>query len=1084
MEFGKWELRDNDYTSYYFSKDSIIFPSSNAVDQGKLTTEENMRNIYRDLTKKNFVTKYNYFSLSLNPNRNGVIVSPGEAVIQGYHFYAKNTVEVKVPNNTTYTESGRIDANQPIIQYTLGISLSYDAANHVTGDVVNKEAEVGESEMLSGVYVAWFTDCQLECYYDNILVLGRAWVQKGAIVQDGTILDDERIIYHGFEIDPFKDHKFEANTVEVEVHGHKLTQYDTLRDNMTQIHEPLYTYDSMHFPIEINRQDRTKPPSFITDIQDYVNHLPDWYTSKYGDYMTGALRFNNLSIDAKREFKKLGIMKDSVENECSDSVFISPRTYGDLIRDNHNKVELDRLKDFNYSVGGTIMTIVPNTYSKGTDHNSGYTGVHAALISQLHGETGLRLHYGNGSDDKDVWNSTRIVHYNLDDDGRIYEKDETNYAKKSINTSKFIIENTDVDGRKSSINLKNGEIFIDSITSPDKSYNEIMKDNGFNGDYYGSGIQLYVGGDKTNPINNIDFRIDETRVSIAQHAYKNHRTATRGTKQNGNISDDLYYSLGVGISYDSSNSRDLIHRDTDNDVINYTVKYESNSDPYMTLGNLRIRSNSKSDYSQYEELKTDGTKQNTIELLNHRDLPFLRIRPRIYSEQYVAEELIQIGTSKYDNLIKNEAQNNTKDRIIMKKIGLTNLNNFDLDKSLTYFEQDYSIGDERLVLNKFMPAINDSVIPNFNEISGILSSGNIGCSTKPMTPCRDNESIDTINADSYNPYSDNAEWVRFTRFRYDLDKDKINGGTYEGDHIYDDEGINRGRKWGDTYNIEFNTTVANRRANQIIWRFNGSKGEQTDDIDNTPPVVLSYVHDNTTVNQGTPTKYTDYAGDTDNPSNGYDNGKGTYETWIDHAGVTQYNPTYKTRDFLLLENAGLVVSGDINNPSLFGDSLNASNHLGVCITGGRVYNSVYNDFAETFEKDNKEEIAKPGDLIALNAETGKYKICEKFNDRLIVGVQSNSYAYLAGGNKISGVQDIIELEHDYFTVALTGKVWVNVVKNSGIEPGDMICSSYQKGKATKAPADIPGTIIGKALCKPKYFEEEQEYKVLMLVITR
>ena len=46
MEFGKWELRDNGYTSYYFSKDSMIYPSSNALDSGKLHTEENIRNIY------------------------------------------------------------------------------------------------------------------------------------------------------------------------------------------------------------------------------------------------------------------------------------------------------------------------------------------------------------------------------------------------------------------------------------------------------------------------------------------------------------------------------------------------------------------------------------------------------------------------------------------------------------------------------------------------------------------------------------------------------------------------------------------------------------------------------------------------------------------------------------------------------------------------------------------------------------------------------------------------------------------------------------------------------------------------------
>lgn len=1082
MEFGKWELRDNGYTSYYFSKDSIIYPSSNAIDSGKLHTEENIRNIYRDLTKKNFVTKYTYFSLSLNPNRNGVIVSPGEAVIQGYHFYAKNTVEVKVPDNTIYDDSGRAATIQPITQYTLGISLSYDAANHVTGDVVNKEANVGESEVLSGVYVAWFDECQLESNYENILVLGRAWVQKGAIVQDGTLLNDERIIYHGFEIDPFKDHKFEAKTVEVEVHGHKTTKYDTLRDNMTQIHEPLYTYDSMHFPVELNRQDRTKPPSFVTDIQDYINHIPDWYTSKYGDYMTGALRFNNLSLDAKREFIKLGIIKDSVDDIYSDGVFISPRTLGDLTRDLSKKAESF---DYDYNVGGTLMTIVPGTYNNGIDSNDGYAGIYASLISQMYGETGLRIHYGN-STEQSLNNTTRIVHYNETDNGQRYNTTDNAFN----NTSKFIIENTDEDGRRSSINLKHGEIFIDSHVSPNDGYTEIMKyDTGntlYDGSYRGSGIQFYVGGETTNPTNNIDFRIDETNISMAKHEYVNHRTANRGTNQTGGINDNLYFTLGAGISYDR-----YPNKDNANEIVSYKIDYvNTNSDPYMTLGNLRLRSNKFDGVSGY------NTKQTTIELLDHSELPYLRVRPRIYSEQYVAEELIQIGTSKYDDLAGNNAQNNTHDRIVMKKIlrnnpdDVVHLDDFDChyddnydsindgNYALTYFEQDYCVNNKPHVLNKLMPTTNSTATPNFNEISGMLSTGNIGCSSKELQAGETNECHTTYLNDNNHPYDNESEWVRFTRFRYDLDRDQINGGTNTEAHD-----SRNGRKWGDTYNIEFNTQVANRRANQIIWRYKGSTGQQDgDSLKNTPPVVLSYIHDDANVNldetQGTHTKYTNVTG-----SDGYNNGLGTYETWIDHAGVTQYNPTYKTRDFLLLENAGLVVTGDINNPSLFGDSLNTSNHLGVTIVGGRVYNSVYNDFAETFEKDNKNEFAKPGTLIALNPKTGKYTICDKSENKLVVGIQSNSYAYLAGGNRINKAQDVIELENEYFTVAVSGKVWVNVVKDSNIEPGDMLTSSTEKGKATKSENYCLGTIIGKALSEPKYFKEENEYKVLVLVMT-
>ena len=1029
MEFGKWELRDNSYTGYYFSKDSMIYPSGNATDSGKLHTEENVRNIYRDLTTKNFVTKNNYFSLSINTNRNGIIVSPGEAVIQGYHFYAKNMIEVRVPDNTQYNDDGTIKDEQKIEQYTLGISLSYDAANHVTGDVVNKEAEIGESEVLSGVYVAWFNECELESNYENILVLGRAWIQEGIIIQDGTIVDNKRIVYHGFETDPFKDHKFEGKTVEIEVNGHKLTKYDTLRDNMTQIHESLYSYDSMHFPIELDRRDRTKPPSFVTDIQDYINHLPDWYTSKYGDYMTGALRFNNLSIDAKRdleELKESNIIKDSVENDFSDSVFISPRTYGDLVRNFDNE---SALKEYNYDVGGTIMTIVPGTYKNSTDYNNGYTGIHAALVAQKYGETGLRIHYGNG-DESGITNTTRLVHYNSNDN-------QTHNNKEITNTSKFIIENIDNDGRKASIDIKNGEIFIDSFTSP----NNEAKNN-----CYQSGIQFYVSGDTTESSNNIDFRIDESCISMAKHEYTNHRTGTRGTQQLGKYNDDLYFTVGVGI-----------------DEYGTT---KNNFDPYMTLGNLRIRSNT------VKHINESDTKQTIIELLCNKDLPFINIKPRIYSEQIVSRDLIQVGS--YSEILKNDTvQDNTHDRIVMKKINSDS-------HITTYFEQDYYSDNKQRVLNKMMPPINNTCIPKFNEISGMLSTGNIGCSSKEISVGSSTEDISRIENDNYNynPYTNDSEWVRFTRFRYDLDRDQINGGTNDTAHD-----SNKGRQWGDTYNIEFNTNVANRRANQIIWRYNGSINAQTDDLQYTPPVILSYIHDNPNDgnNKANATKYTNVEG-----AEGYYDGKGTYETWTDHNGVPQYNPTYKTRDFLLLENAGLVVTGDINNPSLFSnpdDKLIEYNHLGVTIVGGRVYNAVYNDFAETFEKDNMREFAKPGDLIALNPETGKYIINDKYENKMIVGIQSNSYAYLAGGNRINNAQDAIMLDHEYFTVAVSGKVWVNVIENSDIKAGDMLMASSEKGKATKSINNIPGTIVGKALCEPKYFEKEKEYKVLVLVMT-
>lgn len=1067
MQFGEWELRDD--ASYYLSKDSMVWPSSNAVDEGKLTTEENMRNIYRYLGIRNFVTKYNYFSLTLNANRDGVVVSPGEAVIQGYHFYSKSAINVKVPNNTQFDEKGNPkDVNyQRIDEYTLGIALAYDAANHVTGDVVNKAEEVGNSETLSGVYLKWFDKCQLECNYDNILVLGRAWVRAGIIVPDGTTLNNTgRIIYHGFEPDPFKDHVYTGDKIEIEVHGHKTTKYDTLRDNMTQIHEPLYSYDSSHFPVELIREKRTKPPTFNTDIQDYINHLPDWYTSKYGDYMTGALRFNNLSIDAKREFLNQEITKDSIsDDKYSDSVFISPRTIGDLIRTSSQSVEKN---DYNYDVGGTLMSIVPNTYINGIDNNNGYVGIQSTLVSQLYGETGLLIHYGRGNEN-DGYNTTRLVHYNSNDSGTI--KNPKNKGTNE-NTSNFIIENIDDNGRKVSIDFRNGELFIDSYTS--KNENLVYKEqilSGTKGHSFGSGIQIFVNGRTDDNLKNrLDFRFDETKLSMAQHDYINHRNGNRGKQHTGENDDTLHFEMGLGITYAG-------------------IQSNINDDAFLHMDNLLFRSN-----------KIDGSnvKQNTISVFNsnNEQLPYIRILPRVYSNEYLAEDLIQVGTTNTDDYFNHNAENNTLNRIIMKRVNKNNQDNNNNDNSAyTYLEQDYRITSGMgVIINKWLPPLNGKDIvtgtaPDYKEIAGMYSAGNIGCSSYSNRDDEKNKdtsvSRDNNNDNQNNPYQDNNEWVRFTRFRYDNDRDLINGGTYEGNH--EDE---KGRLWGAPYNIEFNTTVANRRANQLIWRYKGSTGTQTDKIDNTPPVVLSYIHDNTNITpkQGVPTKYTDWPGDSELSSPGYQNGNGTYETWIDHASITQFNPTYKIRDFLLLENAGLVVSGDINNPSLSGDYLNTVNHLGVTISAGRVYNAVYNDFAETYEKDNVNEFAKVGEIITLNPETGKYKISNSFEDKCVVGVQSNSYAFLAGGNRVNNTQDIIELENEYFTVGISGKVWVRVVNetedclNYYINPGDLLTTSNIKGKACQSKYCVQGTIIGKALTKPKYFEEYDCDMVLMQIM--
>lgn len=129
---------DTEKADYFESGSIEIFPSSNATDSGKITSEENLRDIVIRITDKNYVMRSNQhpkynpkdaknldFHLSLNDDNNKITVSPGYANIHGYDIL-------------TYTE---IELTNPTITGDLNIygSLQFDGqgtpdGGHVLGD--------------------------------------------------------------------------------------------------------------------------------------------------------------------------------------------------------------------------------------------------------------------------------------------------------------------------------------------------------------------------------------------------------------------------------------------------------------------------------------------------------------------------------------------------------------------------------------------------------------------------------------------------------------------------------------------------------------------------------------------------------------------------------------------------------------------------------------------------------------------------------------------------------------------------------------------------------------------------------------
>lgn len=121
----------------------------------------------------------------------------------------------------------------------------------------------------------------------------------------------------------------------------------------------------------------------------------------------------------------------------------------------------------------------------------------------------------------------------------------------------------------------------------------------------------------------------------------------------------------------------------------------------------------------------------------------------------------------------------------------------------------------------------------------------------------------------------------------------------------------------------------------------------------------------------------------------------------------------------------------------------------------RIYNAVFNDYAEYFEKEDLDEVIEYGHVI-VTGENGGFTKSQKAYDSNVVGVVSNEYAFCIGGEG----KEKNELEK-YLPIGLAGRVQVKV--KGPIKKGNLLVTSELPGVACKMEDFVPGTVIGKAL---------------------
>lgn len=138
----------------------------------------------------------------------------------------------------------------------------------------------------------------------------------------------------------------------------------------------------------------------------------------------------------------------------------------------------------------------------------------------------------------------------------------------------------------------------------------------------------------------------------------------------------------------------------------------------------------------------------------------------------------------------------------------------------------------------------------------------------------------------------------------------------------------------------------------------------------------------------------------------------------------------------------------------------AGDITGNIITGTKVYNAVWSDYAELMPRGEETE---PGDIIMLDLKAKDERYI-KATDKLgtvVAGVHSNEFGMLIGGEDPVDGKDLLEYNIDrYIPVALSGRVHVNFIGKA--KKGAKVVPSSEPGygRLYNKGVDDPDTIIG------------------------
>lgn len=227
-----------DQNTYYPSGNITIFPSSNAVDSGKIWTEYNGRHITINITDLNYVVSPNPggYDISFNSGTNQIDIQPGITIINGFEVNTDIVVSYRLPTSDEIVTQGDYSEHALLCLHTL-----FDAQENISGNV-----QVGSVWYCEGIRVEYVS-------YEDYTSKSNEYLLLGGVKEDGTIKPND--------------------------------------DKFTRI-------DAKYILVKIEGDPETgAPPTQSTDLLTFINNfLKGYWVSKAGDNEYGELIFKSMPV--------------------------------------------------------------------------------------------------------------------------------------------------------------------------------------------------------------------------------------------------------------------------------------------------------------------------------------------------------------------------------------------------------------------------------------------------------------------------------------------------------------------------------------------------------------------------------------------------------------------------------------------------------------------------------------------------------------------------------------------------------------------------------------------------------------------